>query len=287
MISNDKRSIVECDENENLVAYQVTPNIEKLAKFREEQLRKVKDKIYVARATCLTDSSVITQEKMREYLILEESEIRECSDYGIDAYSSDIVGLSSDLIKKPKYPHNSSGIAHELCEASDAVKSGCKDELDCQINSYYNDLKNSTPFAVKTPGRKEHYFLPLAKKYEYHGGTSASMYALHLTGLAYLEQLFRSNCVDLFLTKSKKLGVDIRAVLDLYDFSSPQEIDALDFYRAEECLERGERILYGDAFNGYFSDDRVSRKPLSICFKEQAQNDSRLIGPFKAYLKTR
>lgn len=280
MKTNEKRAIVEVDNKGIITVYSMKPILKSIKEFRDEQLNKIgDDRFYTAMASRNTD-------KTYEFYQINEKNLRASDD---DSFTPSKLGFSTQINHNPAFEDKT----HILIPTvSDAI--AWKNSSSTLLRGYVGDKINGTPFRiVDSDHNQTQYFLPISEQYQYLGFSKyATMDVLHLTGLAYLEQLLRCNRVNLFLSRANELGVDISTILNLYSFEEAERFDLDKLKEAEKKVGTASQLLYGDT--SFIKEDPLDevkseqlRRPVSDDLLEQAEIDKPILEKAKSLLHIR
>lgn len=285
-----KTKLTFIDQNEKeLTVYPFQPIEDKVKKFRREQIAKIRkdDRIYRAMAR---DTG-----NWHETRYLDTDKLAAMKD---DTFSSKKIGYEypygSPL--RNEYEYWCDEPKHIFRKADPYRSEQWKEETE----DYLDGGMNKVPFRIRTNennGKKIHNYLPLTfyvgpNMHDPRDNYGVMRGILHISDMAYLEQLLRCNKINLLATRIAEIDGSLEKLLDLFSFEEPQTINIDDVKRSEAIVEKSHKLLYGDKI---FHRDvpldpeqtEKERRPVSQDLLEQAEIDKPLIEQVKAYIKKR
>ena len=287
MKTNEKLAFIEKKDN-NLIIHSFKPNEDKLKEFRKEQIESFpkEDLMYYALARCTgewEETEYLNSDKLE---VLKDDTISTKKIGYENPYDSSFNNQYEFFCEDPRH------IFRRISKYS-------QDNYQKEIKDYIDGKVNKIPFRIniKTSNNNDyHYFAPLFSYSSYDVAKNNSNYyvmggILHLSYLGYLEQLLRTNRINLLSKRSKEVDGSLEKILDLFNYSDEQIINIDDVIKGEELIKKANTILYADkTFQrvDYNLDDRqleIENRPISEDLLEQAQIDEPVIEEVNKYLK--
>lgn len=277
-----RTKLVFIDQNGSLLTiYPFKPIDGCIKSFRKEQFDKIDkdDRIYCALAR--------ETGKWHETHYLDENMIANLSD---DTFSGKKIGYEN-----PYNPLTFDQFEYWCGDPKHVLKrTDGSTSFDAKVASYLNGDYNRVPFRVSArdkDGVMIHNFLPISG---YVGPFDGCSYAtmrgiLHLSDLAYLEQLLRCNSVGILANRAAQIDGSLETILDLFSFSSPITLNIDVIKESEEMINSSHKLLYGDkTFHREVplnpEQTEKERRPISQDLLEQAEIDKPIIKQLKNYL---
>ncbi len=283
MKTNIKSSVIDFNDG-RMTIYNMNPRVKELRNFRKEQMKLIpeSERFFFAECTIENDPSA--------YAHLARSSTMDNPD---DTFTSETLGFSPTLANPGEFITSGKfGIAsHLLCiKAFCHCGSSKENEREIIKKEYLDDKSNHIPFRIINAFDNfgnvgQQYFVPCSDKYSSNTILCNGMNVLHISYLAYLEQLLRNNRIKILFERAKE--DELTKILNLYSFKKAMTLNISTIESAESILQGVNNILYPD--EDFIRKDNINksfnqklRNPLSADLEEQGLNDKPLVKALKA-----
>ena len=285
-----RKKLAFIDQNgDQLTVYPIKPIKDKVKEFRKQELATIKEEDQLYRAFARETGT------WHETHYLSPSKLAKLED---DTFTARKIGYENPYDKKayPKYEYWCDDPKHILRRSDPYYRHN----LDEYLTAYLDGGMNDVPFRVITDtkdGEVIQNFLPMTYYVGPDMNDPRDHYAvmrgiLHISDMAYLEQLLRCNSISILAARTASLDGSLERILGLFSFGKPRTFDINEVKKGEELIQNAHQLLYGDKiFHREAPLDpeqtEKERRPVSKDLLEQAEIDKPLIEQVKMYIKKR